>query len=51
MIVVKAGVLDGDVLDKLAPKAEVFTLRKPGWLKSVDGAGQFEGAFPMSLVE
>lgn len=51
MIVVKVGVLDGDVLDKLAPKAEVFTSRKPSWVKSVDGAGQFEESFPMSFPE
>lgn len=47
MIVVKAGVLDGDGLEKLAPKAEVFTSRKPGWVKSVDGAMQFDYAFPV----
>lgn len=45
--VVKVGVLDGDVLEKLTPKAEIFTSRMPGWLKSVDGAAQFEEAFPI----
>jgi len=47
MVVVKVGVLDGDVLEKFMPKVEVFTARKPGWIKSVDGAGQFDEAFPM----
>lgn len=47
MVVVKAGVLDGDGPDKLAPMAEVFTSRKPGWVKCVDGAMQFDKAFPV----
>lgn len=47
MVVVKVGVLDGDGLEKLAPKAEVFTSRKPGWVKCVDGAIQFDYAFPV----
>jgi hypothetical protein len=45
MVVVKAGVLDGDALEKLVPKGEMFTVRRPCWVKSVDGAGQFEQAF------
>jgi len=46
MVIIKAGILDGDALEKLAPKVEMFTSRKPSWLKSVDGAGQFEEAPP-----
>jgi hypothetical protein len=42
MVVVKVGILDGDALDKLAPKVETFIARKPSWMKSVDGAVQFE---------
>ena len=45
-VIIKVGILDGDVLEKLAPKAETFTSRKPSWVKSVDGAGQFEEGFP-----
>ena len=44
MVVVKVGILDGDALDRLSPKVETFTARKPSWLKSVDGAVQFEKA-------
>ena len=45
-VAIKAGILDDDdALEKLAPKAEMFTSRKPGWVKSVDGAGQFEEGF------
>ncbi|KAE9962124.1 hypothetical protein BLS_000785 [Venturia inaequalis] len=47
MVVIKVGVLDGGDLEKLAPKAEVFTSRKPGWVKCVDGAIQFDNAFPV----
>jgi hypothetical protein len=46
MVIIKVGILDGDVLEKLAPKVETFTSRKPSWVKSVDGAGQFEEGFP-----
>lgn len=42
MVVVKVGILDGDALDKLAPKVETFTARRPSWMKSADGAVQFE---------
>jgi hypothetical protein len=46
IIVIKAGILDGDVFEKLTPKGEVFTSRGPSWMKCVDGAVQFEDAFP-----
>lgn len=45
MIVVKAGILDNGALERLAPRAEQFTSRKPSWVKSVDGAMQFEEGF------
>ena len=51
MIIIKAGILDGDVLEKLAPKVETFTSRKPSWVKSVNGAGQFEKGFPAPTSE
>jgi len=41
IIVIKVGILDGDAFERIAPKAETFTARKPSWLKSVDGAAQF----------
>ncbi|OBT41442.1 hypothetical protein VE00_08085 [Pseudogymnoascus sp. WSF 3629] len=46
MVVVKVGILDGDAMEKLAPKAETFTSRKPSWLGCVDGATQFENWYP-----
>lgn len=48
IVIIKVGILDGDAPQKLAPKVETFTSRKPSWLKSVDGAGQFENGFPAS---
>ena len=39
---VKVIVLEGDAHEKLAPNVEMFTLRWPSWVKSVDGAEQFE---------
>ena len=45
IIVIKVGILDGDVLEKLTPKMEMFTTRKPSWVKSVDGAIQFENEY------
>lgn len=45
IVVVKVGVLDGNVLEKLVLKVETFTSRKPSWMKSVDGAAQFENGF------
>ena len=51
LVVVKVGILDGDALDKLAPKVETFTARKPSWLKSVDGAVQFEMGYPHKSAE
>lgn len=46
MVVIKVGILDGDAAEKLGPKLETFTSRKPSWVKSVDGATQFENGFP-----
>ncbi|KFY15299.1 hypothetical protein V492_02093 [Pseudogymnoascus sp. VKM F-4246] len=45
IVVIKVGILDGDALEKMAPKLETFTSRKPSWMKSVDGAMQFENGF------
>ncbi|KAK2764355.1 hypothetical protein FQN54_009048 [Arachnomyces sp. PD_36] len=45
IIIIKTGILDGDAPEKLAPKFETFTSRKPSWVKSVDGAGQIENGF------
>lgn len=45
IVVIKVGILDGDALEKLGPKLETFTSRKPSWMKSVDGAAQFENGF------
>lgn len=45
IIVIKVGILDGEVLEKLGPKVETFTSRRPGWMKCVDGAAQFENGF------
>jgi hypothetical protein len=45
MLVVKVGVLDGDALERLGPKVETFTARRPGWMKNVDGAQQFEMSY------
>lgn len=41
MIVIKVGILDDDACERIVPKAETFTSRKPFWLKSVDGTAQF----------
>jgi hypothetical protein len=46
LIVIKAGIMDDDGLAKFTPGAESFTSRKPGWIKNVEGAMQFEEAFP-----
>jgi len=46
MIVIKAGILDDGALAKLAPVAETFTSRKPGWVKSVEGTAQFAETYP-----
>jgi hypothetical protein len=45
IIVIKVGILDGDAADRLAPKAETFTSRKPKWLKPVEGTAQFEETY------
>jgi hypothetical protein len=45
-VVIKAGSLDGDALEKLKPKVEVFTSRKPSWVKSLDRAVQVENFTP-----
>ncbi|KFZ17920.1 hypothetical protein V501_01481 [Pseudogymnoascus sp. VKM F-4519 (FW-2642)] len=46
IVLIKVGILGGDALEKLAPKVEAFTSRKRSWMKSVDGAAQFEKAIP-----
>jgi hypothetical protein len=45
IIVIKVGILDGDALDRISPKVETFTARKPAWLKHVDGAAQMEEGY------
>ncbi|KAL5347662.1 hypothetical protein ACLOAV_007071 [Pseudogymnoascus australis] len=45
IVVIKVGILDGDALEKLAPKLETFTSRRPSWVTSVDEATQFENGF------
>lgn len=45
IIVIKMGILDGDAMDKLMPTLETFTSRKPGWVKSIDGAAQCEEGY------
>jgi hypothetical protein len=45
IIVIKVGVLDGDVLGKFKPVAETFTARRPEWMGCVEGAAQFEGTY------
>jgi len=44
-LVVKAGILDGGVLEKLTPRLEAFTSSKPSWVKNVDGTERFHHAF------
>jgi hypothetical protein len=44
IVVIKAGIIDDGGLAKFSPVAETFTSRKPGWLKEVDCATQFEEA-------
>jgi hypothetical protein len=46
LVVIKAGIMDDGGLAKFTPTSESFTSRKPGWLKEVDGAMQFEESFP-----
>ncbi|KFX88579.1 hypothetical protein O988_08970 [Pseudogymnoascus sp. VKM F-3808] len=46
IVVIKVGILDGDALQKLTPKVETFTSRKPSWVTSVDGATQLENGWP-----
>lgn len=46
MVVIKAGILDDGALAKLGPAAETFISRKPGWVKSVEGAAQFAETYP-----
>jgi hypothetical protein len=46
IVVVKMGILDGDAFEKLTPKVESFTSRRPSWVNCVDGATQFENGFP-----
>jgi hypothetical protein len=46
IVVIKVGILDGDALQKLTPKVETFTSRKPSWVTSVDGAMQLENGWP-----
>lgn len=48
LIIIKAGVMDNGGLAKFTPGAESFTSRKPGWVKNVDGAVQFEESFKAS---
>lgn len=45
IIVIKVGTLDGDALERIAPKLETFTSRRAGWVKSVEGAGQLKEAY------
>lgn len=46
-VVIKAGVIDDGELAKLTPSSESFTCRRPGWVKGVEGARQFEESFPV----
>ena len=41
VMVVKAGTLDGEVEGK--PVVEIFTEKRLGWVRPVEGAGQKEG--------
>lgn len=45
IVVVKVGCLDGDAMEKLAPKMEVFTARRPQWVCAVEGAVQMEEGY------
>ncbi|KAF2104994.1 hypothetical protein NA57DRAFT_71189 [Rhizodiscina lignyota] len=47
IIVIKVGVMDDGGLAKFTPGIETFTSRKPGWVKEVEGATQFEESFPI----
>jgi hypothetical protein len=45
IVVIKAGIIDDGALALFTPGSESFTCRKPGWVKEVEGARQFEEAF------
>jgi hypothetical protein len=45
IVVIKAGIIDDGGLAKYSPGSETFTSRKPEWMKTVDGAMQFEESF------
>jgi hypothetical protein len=46
LIIIKAGIMDDGAFTKFTPGSESFTSRKPGWVKEVEGAMQFEEGFP-----
>lgn len=39
---IKTGILDGDGFERIVPKVELFTGRRPKWVGKVDGAVQRE---------
>jgi len=45
IVVIKAGIMDDGALANFTPSAESFTCRKPGWVKEVEDARQFEESF------
>jgi len=51
IIVIKAGCMDDGGLAKFTPGGEMFTSRKPNWVKEVEGAKQFEEAIPVQAQQ
>jgi hypothetical protein len=51
LIIIKAGIMDDGGLAKFTPGSESFTSRKPGWVKDVEGAMQFQEKFPVQQQE
>ena len=47
LVIVKAGIMDDGLLGKFTPGSESFTSRKPGWVKEVEGAMQFQESYPV----
>jgi hypothetical protein len=45
LVIIKAGIIDDGGLAKFVPGVESFVSRKPGWVKSVEGARQCQESF------
>lgn len=42
-MIVKAGVLDGDWVEKNRPKGELFAAKRLNWVPALEGAAQMDG--------